>query len=89
MQKKQHGHKADITFKKFSMELGCTEAGRFDGGKHATKQLVEGGMKMPKMMEDIFLSLCQQKPESIRNIRAIQRPRDISKGSVTKKMRYL
>ncbi|UZO04439.1 uncharacterized protein OCT59_024825 [Rhizophagus irregularis] len=54
-------HVWNFTYKVFNdiEEVKCTEAGRQFEGQNGTKLLQERGLKMPKMMKDMFDQLCK------------------------------
>ena len=60
---KKMGRKGDAIIRKLSggmkLEFGGSEAGRHYEGQGATKWLHESGLKLPKMMRDMFVSLCK------------------------------
>lgn len=56
------GRRGDAIIRKCSsgvkLEFGGSEAGRNYEGQNATKWLKESGLKLPKMMRDMFVGLC-------------------------------
>ena len=48
-----------MIIRKVTAEFGCAEAGRQFEGQNGTKLLQERGLKMPKMMKDMFNQLCK------------------------------
>ncbi|CAG8719013.1 17313_t:CDS:2 [Funneliformis caledonium] len=48
-----------MIIRKITVEFGCAEAGRQFEGENGTKLLRERGLKMPKMMKDMFRHLCE------------------------------
>ncbi|CAB4445276.1 unnamed protein product [Rhizophagus irregularis] len=53
------GRRGDMIIRKITDEYGCAEAGRQFEGQNGTKLLQERGLKMPKMMKDMFDQLCK------------------------------
>ncbi|CAI2182259.1 4637_t:CDS:10, partial [Funneliformis geosporum] len=53
------GRRGDMIIRKITDEYGCAEAGRQFEGQNGTKLLQEKGLKMPKMMKDMFDQLCR------------------------------
>ncbi|CAG8578678.1 2772_t:CDS:10, partial [Paraglomus occultum] len=60
--RKNIGRKGDAIIRKCSggikLEFGGAEAGRHYEGQNGTKWLKESGLKLPKMMRDMFVGLC-------------------------------
>jgi len=60
--RKSIGRKGDAIIRKCSggikLEFGGAEAGRHYEGQNGTKWLKESGLKLPKMMRDMFVGLC-------------------------------
>jgi hypothetical protein len=52
------GRHGDLIIQQFSTEYECAEAGKSFDGNNGTKLLRERGIKTPKMMKDMFQSLC-------------------------------
>lgn len=59
MKRKALGRRGDMIIRKIKAEFGCAEAGRQFEGENGTKLLRERGLKMPKMMKDMFKHLCE------------------------------
>jgi len=61
--RKEMGRRGDAIIRKSSggikLEFGGSEAGRHYEGQNGTKWLNESGLKLPKMMRDMFISLCK------------------------------
>ncbi|RUP52108.1 hypothetical protein BC936DRAFT_141103 [Jimgerdemannia flammicorona] len=57
-EKKVLGQRSDLIIRKISMEYGCAEAGKLFEGEKGTKLLREKELKTPKMLKDMFNSLC-------------------------------
>ncbi|RGB24223.1 hypothetical protein C1646_773383 [Rhizophagus diaphanus] len=61
--RKEMGRRGDAIIRKCSsglkLEFGGSEAGRHYEGQNATKWLKESGLKLPKMMRDMFVGLCK------------------------------
>nr|CAG8506175.1 14904_t:CDS:2 [Entrophospora candida] len=61
--RKKMGRKGDAIIRKLSggikLEFGGSEAGKHYEGQGATKWLYESKLKLPKMMRDMFISLCK------------------------------
>ncbi|POG81978.1 hypothetical protein GLOIN_2v1501336, partial [Rhizophagus irregularis DAOM 181602=DAOM 197198] len=55
-----------------STEYGCSEAGKSFEGNNGTKLLHERGIKAPKMMKDMFYSLCEAVGMEEKKIRKLQ-----------------
>jgi hypothetical protein len=57
------GRRGDMLIRKSSggikYEYGGSEVGSQYKGQNATKWLNESGLKLPKMMRDMFVSLCK------------------------------
>ncbi|RIA79722.1 hypothetical protein C1645_47907 [Glomus cerebriforme] len=53
------GRRGDLIIRKWHSEYGCSEAGKIFDGKNGTKIIKEGGLKMPKMLRDMFNDLCE------------------------------
>lgn len=53
------GKRGNLIIRKVSTEYGCSEAGKSYEGNNGTKLLRERDIKAPKMMKDIFYSLCE------------------------------
>ncbi|CAG8828888.1 4250_t:CDS:10 [Gigaspora margarita] len=58
MERKKVGRKGDMIIRKSANEFGCAEAGQRFEGPNGTKLLQERGLKMPKMLKDMFNQLC-------------------------------
>ncbi|CAG8736377.1 10127_t:CDS:10, partial [Cetraspora pellucida] len=58
MKRKALGRRGDMIIRKITAEFGCAEAGRQFEGENGTKLLHERGLKMPKMLKDMFKHLC-------------------------------
>ncbi|EXX57491.1 hypothetical protein RirG_206680 [Rhizophagus irregularis DAOM 197198w] len=74
MKRKIMGRRGDLIIRKVSTEYGCSEAGKSFEGNNGTKLLHERGIKAPKMMKDIFYSLCEavgNEEEKIRKLQSI------------------
>ncbi|CAG8681919.1 13622_t:CDS:2, partial [Funneliformis mosseae] len=60
--RKEMGRRGDAIIRKCSsgvkLEFGGSEAGKHYEGQNSTKWLRESGIKLPKMMRDMFVSLC-------------------------------
>jgi len=76
--RKEMGRRGDAIIRKCSggirYEFGGSEAGSYYKGQNATKWLNESGLKLPKMMRDMFISLCKSTNwdvEKINNIETI------------------
>ncbi|CAG8661214.1 6334_t:CDS:10, partial [Ambispora gerdemannii] len=59
MKKKAMGRRGDLIIRKWHTEYGCGEAGKIFEGINGTKIIKEGGLKMPKMLRDMFNDLCE------------------------------
>ncbi|KAI8147116.1 hypothetical protein BJV82DRAFT_509094 [Fennellomyces sp. T-0311] len=66
--RRQVGMKTGLLFMTRILELGVAEAGRCSD-VNTTKTLYERGMKLPKMLKDMFVMLLSESPEHIREIR--------------------
>ena len=53
------GRRGDLIIRKWHTEYGCGEAGKIYEGNKGTKIIKEGGLKMPKMLRDMFNDLCE------------------------------
>lgn len=54
----KRGRKGDLILRTTSdLEFGGAEAGKFFKSEKATKWLLEGGIKLPKMLKDMFVRL--------------------------------
>ncbi|PKY26780.1 hypothetical protein RhiirB3_442216 [Rhizophagus irregularis] len=72
MKRKIMGRRGDLIIRKVSTEYGCSEAGKSFEGNNGTKLLHERGIKAPKMMKDIFYSLCEAVGNEEEKIRKLQ-----------------
>ncbi|CAO3693304.1 unnamed protein product [Rhizopus stolonifer] len=70
IQRKFCGHKLDMVFKRNSDEYGLTECSRYHQFND-TKQLMDGGFKMPKILKDMFVILASSCPDKIREIETV------------------
>lgn len=70
IQRKVCGRKLDMVFKRNSEEYGLTECSRYHQSND-TKQLMDGGFKMPKILKDMFVNLVGSCPDKVRNIETI------------------
>ncbi|CAG8728820.1 21744_t:CDS:10 [Racocetra persica] len=59
MKRKAMGRRGDLIIRKWHTEYGCSEAGKIFEGINGTKIIKEGGLKMPKMLRDMFIDLCK------------------------------
>ncbi|CAG8783932.1 18743_t:CDS:2, partial [Gigaspora margarita] len=59
MKRKAMGRRGDLIIRKWHTEYGCSEAGKIFEGINGTKIIKEGGLKMPKMLRDMFIDLCE------------------------------
>ncbi|CAI2197564.1 17209_t:CDS:10, partial [Funneliformis geosporum] len=59
IKRKAMGRRGDLIIRKWHSEYGCSEAGKIFDGKNGTKIIKEGGLKMPKMLRDMFNDLCE------------------------------
>jgi hypothetical protein len=64
MARKLFGRKIDMVFKSTSAELGCMECDRSDG-VNTTKEMSDGMIKLPKVLKDMFVSLCNLAPSLV------------------------
>jgi hypothetical protein len=67
MARKLCGRKIDMIFKSASAELGCMECGRSDG-VNTTKEMLDGLIKLPKVLKDTFISLCKFAPSLVNDL---------------------
>lgn len=72
MKRKILGRRGDLLLRKITTEYGCAEAGRLFDGQNGTKLLQERGLKMPKMLKDIFDQLCVLVDEDEQKIRKLE-----------------
>src|SRR3954447_17282217 len=72
MKRKIMGRRGDLIIRKVSTEYGCSEAGKSFEGDNGTKLLHERGIKAPKMMKDMFYSLCEAVGNEEKKIRKLQ-----------------
>ncbi|CAG8713454.1 11809_t:CDS:10 [Funneliformis mosseae] len=72
MKRKIMGRRGDLIIRKVSTEYGCSEAGKSFEGNNGTKLLHERGIKAPKMMKDMFYSLCEAVGNEEKKIRKLQ-----------------
>src|SRR5262249_4841747 len=77
-ERKAIGRRGDAIIRKCihgrTLEFGGAEAGRFFDGENGTKWLVESGLKLPKMLRDMFVGLCERvswRPEVVRRLETI------------------
>jgi hypothetical protein len=56
--RKAMGKRGDLILRKGRVEYGCAEAGARDEGEFGTKYMLEKSLKTPKMLKDMFNSLC-------------------------------
>lgn len=68
MPRKRIGAKLDILFEALPYELGAIKDGYFSD-INSEKTLNEAGLKLPKTLKDIFLSLILKAPSEVHNIR--------------------
>ncbi|KAG9289662.1 hypothetical protein G9A89_014397 [Geosiphon pyriformis] len=59
LKRKAMGRRGDLIIRKWHTEYGCCEAGKIFDGNNGTKLLEEKSLKMPKMMKDMFVDLCE------------------------------
>ncbi|CAG8618387.1 1540_t:CDS:10, partial [Acaulospora morrowiae] len=59
IERKALGMRGDMIIRKITAEFGCAEVGRQFESENGTKLLRERGLKMPKMMKDMFNRLCE------------------------------
>jgi len=59
MKRKSMGRRGDLIIRKWHTKYGCGEAGKIFEGINGTKIIKEGGLKMPKMLRDMFNDLCE------------------------------
>ncbi|KAG2191987.1 hypothetical protein INT47_000779 [Mucor saturninus] len=64
MARKLCGRKVDMIFKSTSAELGCMECDRSDG-VNTTKEMSDGLIKLPKVLKDMLISLCNIAPSLV------------------------
>ncbi|RCH81527.1 hypothetical protein CU098_001238, partial [Rhizopus stolonifer] len=67
MARKLCGRKIDLLFKSASAELGCMECGRSDG-VNTTKEMEDGSIKLPKILKDMFIGLCNFAPSFVNDL---------------------
>ncbi|CAG8698341.1 14789_t:CDS:10 [Funneliformis caledonium] len=72
VKRKIMGRRGDLIIRKVSTEYGCSEAGKSFEGNNGTKLLHERGIKAPKMMKDMFYSLCEAVGMEEKRIRKLQ-----------------
>ncbi|KAI8138624.1 hypothetical protein BJV82DRAFT_673563 [Fennellomyces sp. T-0311] len=56
-ERKLHGSRVDMRFLWDNFELGCSEVGKDDKGKYATKEMKESQLKCPKTLRDMLAML--------------------------------
>lgn len=66
--RKAYGHKVDMLFSYLQQEYGCAEAD-LDDQVTGTKAVVEGGVKLPCLLKDMFYQLAKDSPFKLREIR--------------------
>ncbi|KAI9498821.1 hypothetical protein BDB00DRAFT_745864, partial [Zychaea mexicana] len=67
--RKLHGTRVDLRFTYDGAELGCAEAGRVDEGELGTKEMLEGSLKCPKTLRDMFVHLSKKYPDKKSGLR--------------------
>ncbi|KAG1580612.1 hypothetical protein G6F47_010490 [Rhizopus delemar] len=67
MARKLCGRKIDMSFKSISAELGCMGCGRSDG-VNTTKEMLDRLIKLPKVLKDMFISLCNFAPSLVNDL---------------------
>lgn len=67
MARKLCGRKIDMSFKSISAELGCMGCGRSDG-VNTTKEMLDRLIKLPKVLKDMFVSLCNFAPSLVNDL---------------------
>jgi hypothetical protein len=84
--RKSMGRRGDLIVRKRSsrndFELGAGEAGKRFSGEAGTKRLVEGGLKLPKMLRDMFINLCNRVDSKLEIVRQIETIGYTTGGSV-------
>lgn len=70
--RKAMGRRGDLIIRKICTEYGCSEAGKSFDGDNGSKLLKERGLKPPKMMKDMFYSLCVAVGMEEKKIRKLQ-----------------
>ncbi|KAI8080713.1 uncharacterized protein B0P05DRAFT_539295 [Gilbertella persicaria] len=71
MQKQEAALAGDMNFLFGTIELGTTEAARYDKGSNSTKELIETAYKMPLMLKYQFNQLMAEKPALKRSITTV------------------
>ncbi|CAG8642215.1 2268_t:CDS:2, partial [Ambispora gerdemannii] len=74
LKRKLMGRRGDLIIRKWHTEYGCSEAGKIFEGNNDTKIIKEGGLKMPKMLRDMFNDLCEameMREDKIRKLETI------------------
>ncbi|CAG8720718.1 16169_t:CDS:10, partial [Dentiscutata erythropus] len=59
IKRKAIGQRGDLIIQKWHTEYGCSKAGKIFERINDTKIIKEGGLKMPKMLRDMFIDLCK------------------------------
>ncbi|KAG9287625.1 hypothetical protein G9A89_023975 [Geosiphon pyriformis] len=72
LKRKMLGRRGDLIIRKISTEYGCAEAGKLFQGEKGTKLLCEKGLKTPKMLKDIFNSLCAAVDRDEQKVRKLE-----------------
>jgi uncharacterized UBP type Zn finger protein len=67
MARKLCGRKVDMIFKSTLAEFGCMECDRSDGA-NATKEMSDGLIKLPKVLKDMLISLCNFTPSLVNDL---------------------
>ncbi len=62
----------DMIIHKITAEFGCAESGQQFERQNNTKLLQERGLKMPKMMKDMFNQLCKTFEQNKYKIRKLE-----------------
>ncbi len=64
------GRKMDMIFNADQMEYGCLECGRFNN-LNSTKELMDGSFKLPVVMKEMFVNLCNASPTLINDLHVV------------------
>ena len=72
--RKKIGRRGDLIIRRGECEFGAGENGRKFDGENGSKLLRERGLKLPKMLKDIFIELsqvCQYEEAKTRNLQTL------------------